>query len=259
MTTLTFHLTPEQLADPEILRKLRDFSESLKPRVPTPEEVEAERAKIFEQNKLIFKLVANLLNSQIEKRTGKKVGVTDKAIFELYLSTSGKQDLTKIVTAWMLPLFAFFSTPSAESSSTPPRSRCGPSLSRRSESVCASSSPDSTEETRSSSTTSDPYAQYADLGGIIRAAVNIIAPPQIAPNDGMQDLAANIIPQFMAGMQAMFAQPSGAREGFHNRIDQIAAAVQSNSTSYSLPTNPSQEEMLHAIFENMASETPKSF
>ena len=231
MTTLTFHLTPEQLSDPEILRKLQEFSDALKPKVPTPEEIQEFRTKEFEKNKFIFKIVANHLNTMIENKTGKKVGITDKALFELYLISQNKHDITKIMTVWSLPLFALFSENFScfSSSESVSRARSGPSLSRRNE--CPSPAPAPREEVRTepptSAPTSSPYAEFSGLAPLIQGAFGLLT-------------------SHAQGTQNIF-----------DMINQLNTTLQTPPPSTPLPTNPTPEEMLSALFGNAAGATPK--
>lgn len=228
MTTLTFQLTPKQLADPVVLQKLQELSEALKPKVPTPEEIEAAKAKRYESNKFLYRGIASAINSQIEKRTGKKVGITDRSIFELFEIGEGQHDFSKILTTWMLPLYAFMSdpvesVPSTSASASMFRCRSGPSLSRRGEAAPTAATP---EEERSAAPSPAPtgYSEFSHLMPFIEAALNIISSSGITSNDGLQNLAANIVPQFLAGL---------------------------NPTPSALPTNPTPEQMLSALFSNI--------
>lgn len=230
MTTLTFQLSAEQLNDPLVLQKLQEFSDVLKPKVPTPEELESARDKRFKSKKFMCKAIASFINVQVEKFTGKKLGVNDKAIFELMEISEGQQDISKIMLTWMLPMSALFSAASpTSSSSSVPRTRSGPSLYRRNES---STSPQSTTlPQEENSQSGGPSPDFAI--NMLTTMVNMIAPAF-----DTTDMSSSTAPQSLADMVGALGQ-------------QLGQATQQMNNS-GLPTNPTFDQFLGSLFGNMS-------
>lgn len=234
MTTLTFQLSAEQLNDPIVLQKLQEFSDVLKPKVPTAEELETARDKRFKSKKFMCKVIARFINIQVERFTGKKLGLNEKAIFELMEISEGQQDVSKILTTWMLPLSAFFSTsvPTTSSSTTTPapRTRSGPSLYRRTEPSPFTQSAALPQEENSQSGSGPDFAI-----GMLANILNLIA-----PNLDTSDMLSSAPPQSFSDVIGILSQ----------QLSQATQSTQSTNSS-GLPTNPSSEQILGAIFGNV--------